>query len=177
MKSHFINSLTNLDHLEGKWFKANNSLAFYSAKYDLTICSPPGIVIDFSSVPRIPFAYWIAGNTNHWEAVIHDTMYRFFYERVIADLIFFEASKLRSAMRENQTWLHRTGRFVRSSLMTATVLSVGWIDYDPLPGCLDYRKKKTCGRKCLECGNYYYAWSLCKMDGHRPEILDIHGAT
>jgi hypothetical protein len=176
LHSHFLNTLTNIDPIEGKWFRCNNPLAFYSAKYDLTICSPPGFVTDFASVPRLPLVYLLTGNTGHWEALIHDTMYRFFYERIMADLIFYESGIVRSNMRENQHWLYQYGRYTRTTLMTGGVLLLGWTTHNPLQGCLDYRKKKTCGQKCETCNLYYPYWFLCKMNGYHPEILELHEA-
>jgi len=35
-----------------------------------------GLETDFASVPRLPLAYLIAGNTAHKAAVIHDYLYR-----------------------------------------------------------------------------------------------------
>lgn len=39
------------------------------------ITVPAGFVTDFASVPRIPVAYWLAGDTAHEAAVIHDFLY------------------------------------------------------------------------------------------------------
>lgn len=176
MKSQFIGEL-DARHIEGQWWRLKAPFAYYSAEYNITICAPVGFVLDFSSVPRLPLAYMLAGGTGNRESTIHDLLYRFFYERIMADLIFFESGRVRSRERENQQFLYRAGRLVRTSLMTGMVLGLGWTQHDPLPGCLDYRKKKTCGQNCLECGNYYAAWFFCKMDGYKPELLDIHGAT
>jgi hypothetical protein len=40
-----------------------------------TIQIEPDFLTDFASVPRIPFAYWIFGDTSHESAVIHDWLY------------------------------------------------------------------------------------------------------
>lgn len=37
---------------------------------------PAGFVTDFASVPRLPLAYWVAGNTAHEAAVVHDFLYQ-----------------------------------------------------------------------------------------------------
>jgi hypothetical protein len=57
-----------------------------------TIIVPAGFVTDFASVPRLPFAYLLAGGVAHKAAVVHD----FLYETATgtkeeADKIFLEA--------------------------------------------------------------------------------------
>lgn len=34
-----------------------------------------GFLTDFASVPRVPFAYWLFGDTSHKAAVIHDWLF------------------------------------------------------------------------------------------------------
>jgi hypothetical protein len=59
------------------------------------ICVPKGFVTDFASVPRIPFAYWLAGGCADKAAVIHDYLYRTgAASKDVADDIFFEAMGL-----------------------------------------------------------------------------------
>lgn len=172
MQSHFIGTL-KADHIEGKWWRLREPLAFYSDRYYLTICAPAGFVTDFASVPRLPLAWLIAGGTGHWEAVIHDVMYRFGLPcRSAADQIFFESGRVRSRMRKNQHGLFRAGRFVRTSLMTGTVALLGWAGYEPVPGCLDYRKKDHCGRTCGRCGLYHRSWTGCIRMGLVPNIVE-----
>jgi len=174
MNSHFIGHLS-ADHIEGKWWRLIEPLGFYSERHALTICAPAGFVTDFASVPRLPLAWLIAGGCGHWEAVIHDPMYRFGLPvRSCADQIFFECGRVRSAMRENQKRLARAGRFVRTSLMTAAVATLGWIDYAPVPGCLDYRHKDRCDRHCQACDSFYPDWPACIMIGYVPHILERH---
>lgn len=57
--------------------------------------------------------------------------------------------------------------------MTVAVLGVGWATKETLPGCLDYRNK-NCNKLCGNCDKYYPLWKECKVDGYRPEILNIH---
>jgi hypothetical protein len=174
MKSHFIGHLS-ADHIEGKWWRLREPLGFYSARYNLTIFGPAGFVLDFASVKRVPVAYLIAGNTGHWEAAIHDVLYRFGQpDRHMADLIFYDAGRVRSRMRQNQSRLYRAGRLIRTSLMTTAVVTLGWIDYDPVPGCLDYRQKDRCGRDCQACDNFYPDWPWCICVGYAPDILERH---
>jgi len=35
---------------------------------------PAGFTTDFSSVPRVPVAYWLTGDTAHASAVVHDLL-------------------------------------------------------------------------------------------------------
>jgi len=71
-------------------------LLFSSDVLNTIIEVPAGFRTDFASVPRIPFAYWIAGGTAETAAVIHDYLYRkrkTFPDltRAQADLVFLEA--------------------------------------------------------------------------------------
>lgn len=53
---------------------------------------PAGFDTDFASVPRIPFAYLVAGDTAHASAVVHDYLYRYGKcTRKQADEVFLEA--------------------------------------------------------------------------------------
>ena len=53
---------------------------------------PAGFETDLASVPRIPFAYWLAGNTAQGPAIVHDWLYRTkMLSRRQADAVFFEA--------------------------------------------------------------------------------------
>jgi hypothetical protein len=40
------------------------------------ITVPQGFRTDCASVPRVPLAYWLAGDTAHASAVLHDWLYR-----------------------------------------------------------------------------------------------------
>lgn len=77
---------------------------------------PAGFVTDMASVPRLPLAYILAGNTAHAAAVLHD----FFYQtkpisRDDADEIFLEAMAATGV-----SWWRRW-------LMYAAVRSAGWV--------------------------------------------------
>lgn len=174
MEAQFFGHL-RADHVEGKWWKLMEPLGFYSAKYDVTVCTPKDFVLDFASVPRLPFAYLIAGNTGNWEATIHDVIYRYgLLSRWKGDQIFCEGGRVRSNMRENQEMLYRYGRWVRTTAMTSMVVALGWTSYASVEGCLDYRHKKTCGRNCEECDNYYPKWKYCAIPGYVENIIELH---
>lgn len=57
-----------------------------------TITVPAGFETDFSSVPRLPVAFWLAGDSAHRPSVVHDWLCRMkIGSRRRADAIFFEA--------------------------------------------------------------------------------------
>lgn len=62
------------------------------------IVVPQGFATDFASVPRLPLAYWLTGDTAHASAVVHDYLCREWYPackiswRVAAD-VFREAMR------------------------------------------------------------------------------------
>jgi hypothetical protein len=54
---------------------------------------PEGFVTDFASVPRIPLAFLLTGDSAHEAAVVHDWLYREkTVSRKTADAVFREAS-------------------------------------------------------------------------------------
>lgn len=54
---------------------------------------PEGFVTDFASVPRIPLAFLLTGDSAHEAAVVHDWLYREnTVTRELADKIFQEAA-------------------------------------------------------------------------------------
>lgn len=55
-------------------------LAYNSQIHGLIIV-PVGYVTDFASVPRLPFAYWLTGDTAHASAVVHDYLCSVEYPR------------------------------------------------------------------------------------------------
>jgi hypothetical protein len=179
MKSQFFGHLET-QHIEGPWERLLSPFGFYSARYDVTICGPTGFVLDFSSVPRLPGAYLIAGNTGKWKALPHDVGYRFgLLPRHTLDMIFFEAGQVRSGMRTKQDLLHRAGRLILNIGMTGFVIVGGHWSYDTARGCLDYRRRNQCHQKCridtTKCEYYYPDWRQCVMPGYHPEILKLHG--
>lgn len=178
MKSQFFGTLS-ADHIEGKWWKLTKPLGYYSESLDITICGPIGFVTDFSSVPRLPFAYWLAGGTGNWESIPHDVGYRYgLIDRWKLDYMFYESGRVRTSMRKKQSLLLNTFRWVRTTGMTVTVMLFGWASFNSKPGCLDYREK--CNQKCLidpnKCENYYKNWRECILPGYRPDIIELHGS-
>ncbi len=57
------------------------------------ISVPAGFVTDFASVPRVPIAFWLTGDTAHPAAVVHDYLYvTGDLPRPVADAVLKEAS-------------------------------------------------------------------------------------
>lgn len=69
-------------------------LIYQSECAGMTITVPTGFITDLASVPRLPFAYWMAGGTASRAAVIHDFLYvTKIVTKDVADLVFLEAMK------------------------------------------------------------------------------------
>lgn len=69
-------------------------LEFYSARLTKMLVVPTGFKTDFSSVPRLPLIFSVAGDTAHASATLHDYLYRHHsgdVERAMADRIFNDA--------------------------------------------------------------------------------------
>lgn len=58
-----------------------------------TVIVPAEMITDFASVPRLPLAWWLVGDTAHRAAVVHDLLYQHpdFDDRALADAVFREA--------------------------------------------------------------------------------------
>ena len=76
----------------GVW-ELKEPLSYLSDAAGRIITVPPGFRTDFASVPRLPLAYLVAGDTCHQAATLHDYLYRTGeLSRSMADRIFFEAA-------------------------------------------------------------------------------------
>lgn len=74
-----------------RW-RLSQSFGYDSAVVGARILVPEGFETDFASVPRMPLAYWLFGNTAHKSAVIHDWLYQTqIFSREASDLVFLEA--------------------------------------------------------------------------------------
>jgi len=56
-------------------WKLLTELAYHSQLHGMIIV-PAGFVTDFASVPRMPIAFWLTGDTAHASAVVHDYLVR-----------------------------------------------------------------------------------------------------
>ena len=93
--------LTNLDVTliddsanegRGAW-RVDKPFSYQSEVAHRMITVPAGFVTDFASVPRLPFMFWLTGDTSHEAAVIHDYLYRTgILPRDISDKVLLEAS-------------------------------------------------------------------------------------
>lgn len=94
-------------------------LVYRSAVLAREIEVPAGFVTDWASVPRLPFAYMVAGGKARAPAVVHDFLYTTkVCTRAQADAVFREAMAA-----SGQPWWRR-------QLMWAGVRMFGWIPYD-----------------------------------------------
>jgi hypothetical protein len=74
-----------------RW-RIDEPLTFESATAGQTFTVPAGFVTDFASVPRLPLAYLLTGDTAHAPAVVHDWLYvTRKVDRKTADAVFLEA--------------------------------------------------------------------------------------
>lgn len=79
-----------------RW-KLLTDLAYNSELHGLIVV-PAGYVTDFASVPRLPLAYWLTGDTAHASAVVHDYLCTIHYQSCKiswkrAAQVFLEAMK------------------------------------------------------------------------------------
>ena len=88
---------------EDKWVLID---AFIAQVDERKIVVPAGFHHDFASVPRIPLAYMLAGNTAHKSAVIHDWLYTVGEDRKYADSVFYAAMEAEGVpwFRRNAMW-------------------------------------------------------------------------
>lgn len=97
IKPKFLNTLHMElinDHDKDK-FRLLAPLVYLSAVMGGEITVPEGTVTDLASVPRLPLAYLLAGDTARYPAVIHDYLYSSKkVKRSQADAVFLEAMEV-----------------------------------------------------------------------------------
>ena len=76
----------------GLW-EIKQPFTYYSEILKKEITIESGFVTDYASVPRLPFAYWLLGDTAHKAAVVHDWLYHnhSVCDEDTANMIFLEA--------------------------------------------------------------------------------------
>lgn len=80
-----------------KW-ELKADLLYHSRAYGLVIV-PTGFITDFASVPRLPLAYWLTGDTAHASAAVHDYLVRVNY--IQGEISWKDAAKVFSeAMKD-----------------------------------------------------------------------------
>lgn len=96
------------EHDDGLW-RLTAEFVYASDALGKVVTVPAGFVTDFASVPRIPIAYELTGNTSTEASVIHDYLYKTttICTRQQADAVLKEASALTGvpAWRRNAMWL------------------------------------------------------------------------
>ena len=174
MKSHFL--YKGHDRPEwGKWFSVVYPSVYYDAVLDETDMTPWGFWTDYSSVPRVPGAYILTGNTEHPAAKHHDKDYRWMdnITRWEADKKFHRAMIANGDTHPKQSIPYRFGRSLRRGAMFTAVVAGGWFAPKATPGCLNYLQctKAKLSRGCIYCEWYFCAWKHCKKPGYVPHIV------
>lgn len=97
MKVQFLSELDVRKIENDGWqLLADFKAEFIRGEYTLHICVPTGFKTDFASVPRLPLAYLLAGDTTHKAPVLHDWLYSIGqaeWQRKEADEVFLAAMK------------------------------------------------------------------------------------
>jgi hypothetical protein len=79
----------------GQYWTILQPLIFDSDVAQKVFIVPAGFVTDFASVPRLPLAFLLTGDSAHEAAVVHDFLYsRGLVTREMADAVFREAAKV-----------------------------------------------------------------------------------
>lgn len=73
--SYFLSDL-NVDFYQvGKRRRLLSDLCYASTRLNRVVTVPAGFETDFASVPRLPFAFLLAGDCGHYAATVHDWLY------------------------------------------------------------------------------------------------------
>jgi hypothetical protein len=100
---------------DGSYWTILQPLIYESDVAQRVFIVPEGTVTDFASVPRVPLAFLLTGDTAHEAAVIHDYIYKTaIVDRAMADRVFEEAAKVTG----EPSW--------RAALLYAGVRLGGW---------------------------------------------------
>jgi hypothetical protein len=117
---HFRSELVAVKVKEPKGGRANwklhHPLIFWSTVLNATVTVPTGFITDFASVPRLPFTYWLFGDTAHASAVIHDYLLREMkLDWPNAALVFREAMEAEGVPAWRRWAMYTAVRFPRSA--------------------------------------------------------------
>lgn len=144
MKPEFLSPLIAelLNEATNTW-QLVADLKYQSAILNGVLTIPATFITDFASVPRVPFAYLLAGNTAHAAAVVHDYLYgTHLVPKTRADRTFLEAMKVTHITK----W--------RRWLMYLAVVLAGGSSYKSGPERFTKNNKKIPVAK-IEAGNGY----------------------
>lgn len=84
-----------------------------------TVVVPTGFETDFASVPRLPLAYLLAGDTAHRSAVLHDYLYATQVGKKYADKIFLAAMKAEGISSWRRYLMYGAVKFFGSAAYTS----------------------------------------------------------
>lgn len=103
----------------GSFWHILQPLVYESDVAQQVFAVPEGFVTDFASVPRLPLAFLLTGDSAHEAAVIHDYLYqKKTVTRELADKVFLEAAQVSG----EPGW--------KSWLMWAGVRLGGWVAWN-----------------------------------------------
>lgn len=98
-----------LEELGPSTWRLVRELRYDSAVLGARVIVPTGYISDLSSVPRLPFAYWLAGDTARKAGLVHDFLYDHrLGGRQVADDVFREAMAVEGVPRW-RAWLMYLG--------------------------------------------------------------------
>ena len=90
-----VQSLLKVEELDDTHWKLLAEFVYDSDVAHARIVVPAGFITDFASVPRVPVAFWLTGDTAHMAAVVHDYLYTTaIFPKTIADSVFYEAMRV-----------------------------------------------------------------------------------
>lgn len=117
--------------LDDKTWRLTEDLVYQSDILGVIVV-PAYYITDFSSVPRLPFAYLLAGDTAHEAAVVHDYLYQAQpCTKSQADRVFREAMGVTGIV----AW--------RKNLMYTAVSLGGWFTWNKYKKILQQKKLNT----------------------------------
>lgn len=94
IQARFLDPLSVTRRPGGRW-ALTRPLRYQSAVLRALLTVHAGFLTDFASVPRLPFAFWLFGDTAHAEAVVHDFLCATkIVPRAQADRVFLEAMEV-----------------------------------------------------------------------------------
>lgn len=103
-----VRSQLRVEAVDDTHWRLLESFTYDSEVAKARITVPAGFVTDFASVPRLPLAFLLTGDTAHMAAVVHDFLYSIkIFPRETADAVFYEAMRATGvpAWRAYLMWL------------------------------------------------------------------------
>jgi hypothetical protein len=90
-----------LTELDDRWWRVAAEFRYDSAVARCRLIIPEGYVSDLASVPRLPLAWLLAGDTARKAGLVHDFCYSIHQpgNRALADRVFLEAMTVEQVPR------------------------------------------------------------------------------